>query len=150
MCRAMLSRSFIQFSVAGQDCVPSLLFELRLHHGGGNEDHGDLRQKAQCTHYRTQCPQPCGRHCQPTPLLESPGHSQASLVQSPVGSLLLSPRPCCVHGFVCALHASARVSWTLLGKSGSVSCGVTAPFSWVLMCTRFCLCPPRVCFPRHV
>ena len=26
----------------------------------------------------------------------------------------------------------------------SVSCGVTAPFSWVLMCTRFCLCPPRV------
>ena len=25
---------------------------------------------------------------------------------------------------------SARDSWTLLGKSGSVSCGVTAPFSW--------------------
>ena len=20
-------------------------------------------------------------------------------------------------------------------------------FSWVLVCTRFCLCPPRVCFP---
>ena len=31
--------------------------------------------------------------------------------------------------------------WTLMGKSGSVSCGVTAPFSWVLVCTRFCLCP---------
>ena len=28
--------------------------------------------------------------------------------------------------------------------SESVSCGVTAPFSWVLVCTRFCLCPPRV------
>ena len=27
---------------------------------------------------------------------------------------------------------------TLTGKSGSVSCGVTAPFSWVLVCTRFC------------
>ena len=26
-------------------------------------------------------------------------------------------------------------------------CGVTAPFSWVLVCTRFCLCSPRVCFP---
>ena len=25
-------------------------------------------------------------------------------------------------------------------KSGSVSCGVTAPFSWVLVHTRFCLC----------
>ena len=23
----------------------------------------------------------------------------------------------------------------------------TAPFSWVLVHTRFCLCPPRVCFP---
>ena len=37
--------------------------------------------------------------------------------------------------------------WRLLGKSGSVSCGVTAPFSWVLVHTRFCLCPPRVYFP---
>ena len=27
---------------------------------------------------------------------------------------------------------------------GWVSCGVTAPLSWVLVCTRFCLCPPRV------
>ena len=44
-------------------------------------------------------------------------------------------------------HASAGDSWTLTGKSGSVSCGVTAPFSWVLMHTRFCLCPPRVYFP---
>ena len=44
-------------------------------------------------------------------------------------------------------HASARDSWTLTGKSGLVSCGVTAPFSWVLVCTRFCLCPLRVYFP---
>ena len=43
-------------------------------------------------------------------------------------------------------HASAGDFWTLPGKSGSVSCGVIAPFSWVLVCTRFCLCPPRVCF----
>ena len=43
-------------------------------------------------------------------------------------------------------HASARDSWTLTGKSGSVSCGANAPFSWVLVHTRFCLCPPRVCF----
>ena len=37
--------------------------------------------------------------------------------------------------------------WTLPGKSGSVSCGVTAPFSWVLVLTRFCLCLSRVYFP---
>ena len=42
-------------------------------------------------------------------------------------------------------HASAGDSWTSTGKSGSVSSGVTAPFSWVLMCTRFGSCPPRVC-----
>ena len=44
-------------------------------------------------------------------------------------------------------YTSARDSWTLTGQSRSVSCGVTAPFSWVLVCTRFCLCSPRVCFP---
>ena len=44
-------------------------------------------------------------------------------------------------------HASAGDSWTLPGKSGSVFCGVTAPFFWVLVCIRFCLCPPRVCCP---
>ena len=38
-------------------------------------------------------------------------------------------------------HASTGDSWTLMGKSGSVSCGVTAPFSWVLVHTRFYLCP---------
>ena len=43
-------------------------------------------------------------------------------------------------------HTSARNSWILTGKSGSVSCGVTDPFpgSW---CTRFCLCPLRIYFP---
>ena len=33
------------------------------------------------------------------------------------------------------------------GNSGSVSCRITAPFFWVLLHTRFCLCPPWVCFP---
>ena len=54
------------------------------------------------------------------------------------------PQPCSRPPLT---HASAGDSWTLLGKSGSVSCGVTAPFSWVLVHTKFCLCPPRVCFP---
>ena len=37
-------------------------------------------------------------------------------------------------------------SWTLTGKSGSVSCGLTAPFPWVLV-HKVLLCPPRVYFP---
>ena len=44
-------------------------------------------------------------------------------------------------------HASTRDSWTPMGMSGPVSCGVTALFYWVLVHTRFCLCPSRVCFP---
>ena len=40
--------------------------------------------------------------------------------------------------------ASTIDSWTLMGKSGSVSCGVTVPFSCILVHTGFCLCPLRV------
>ena len=34
-------------------------------------------------------------------------------------------------------HASTRDFWTLTDKCGLVSCGVTAPFSWILVCTGF-------------
>ena len=40
--------------------------------------------------------------------------------------------------------ASMEGSRTLTGKSGAVSCGVTAPFFWVLVHIKFCLCPERV------
>ena len=43
--------------------------------------------------------------------------------------------------------ASTGYSWTLTGKSGSVSCGVTAPFSWVLVCTRLFV-PSKSLFPQ--
>ena len=101
MSGAMLSKSLIQFSVDGQGCVPSLLFDLRPNYGGGNEDNGDLLQKVLCKHWSTQCLQPYSK-------------------QPPT-------------------HASTSDSWTLMGKTGSVSCGVTASFSWVLVHTRFCL-----------
>ena len=91
----MLSKSLIQFSVDGQGCVPSLLFDLRPNYGGGNEDNGDLLEKVPCRPCYTQCPHP---------------RSGPKLT-----------------------HVSAEDSWTLSGKSGSVSCGVTASFSWVLV-----------------
>ena len=43
---------------------------------------------------------PVAGHCQFTSPLETPGHFQASLAQSLVGSLLLSPGSWCVKGFV--------------------------------------------------
>ena len=42
-------------------------------------------------------------------------------------------------------HASPGDSWTPTGKSGAVSCGVTAPFFWVLV-HKVLFCPPRVYF----
>ena len=91
----MLCKSVIQFSVDGQGCVPSLLFDLRPNYGGGNEDNGDFLQKVTRVHCHTQCPQPSSR----PPLT----------------------------------YVSARDSWILMGKSGSVSYGVIALFSWVLV-----------------
>ena len=47
-------------------------------------------------------------------------------------------------------HAPTGDSWTLTDKSGSVSCGVTAPFSLVQVHTKFCLCPVKISFPGPV
>ena len=92
----MLSKSLIQFSVDGWGCVPSLLFDLRANYGGGNEDNGDLLQKVPCMWSQAcsatlSAPDPVAGYRQPTPPPETPGHSQASLGQSLVGPLLLSP-----------------------------------------------------------
>ena len=54
----------------------------------------------------------------------------------------LKSRDCCsqclwVLDRPLSTHASTRDFWTLTDKSGLVSCGVIAPFSWVLVCTGF-------------
>ena len=51
-------------------------------------------------------PNPAPGHHRPTLSLESTGHSQASLGQSLVGSLLLCPGSWCTQGSVCALQES--------------------------------------------
>ena len=116
---AMLSKSLIQFSVDGLSCVPSLLFVVRPHYGGGNEDNLKIIWH----------------------------HSKRSQE-----ALLHSVPPTCIRPAL--THPSARDSWILLGKSGSVSCGVTAPFSGSgehkCLTLGICLCPPRVCLPSPV
>ena len=57
-------------------------------------------------------PDAAADHCRPTPPQEMPGHSQASLAQSLVGT------------------------WRYC--------------SFLLVHTRYCLCPPKVCFPSPV
>ena len=51
-------------------------------------------------------PDPAAGHHGPMPLPEITGHSQASLGQSLVESLLLSPGSWCTQGFACALQES--------------------------------------------
>ena len=59
----------------------------------------------------------------PMPLLEIPGHSRASLGQSLVGSLLLSPGSWLTQGFICALQESVSPVlckfWKLYGGVNS-------------------------------
>ena len=54
------------------------------------------------------------------------------------------PHPCCSPSLT---HTSAADCWTLTGKSGSVSCGVTAPFSWVLV-HKVLFVPSKSLFPN--
>ena len=54
------------------------------------------------------------------------------------------PQTCCRPP---PTHTSAGDSWTLTGKSRSVSYGITAPISWVLVCTRFFV-PSKSLFPQ--
>ena len=90
---ALLSKSLIQFSVDGQGCVPSLLFDLRPNYSGVNEDNGDLLQEGLC-HTQvccTQSPCPCDR-----PLLT---HTSAGNTQRQVW-LSLCGVSWYAHGFV--------------------------------------------------
>ena len=58
-------------------------------------------------------PSPAAGHHKPMPLLETPGHLWASLSQSLVGSLLLSPGPWCTTRFCLCLP---RVCFIVLCK----------------------------------
>ena len=83
---------------------------------------------------------PAAGHRQPTPLLESPGHSWASLGQPLVGSLLLSPGSWCTQGFVCALQESVS---PVLCKFWLLHGGVNGDL------LQEGLCRPRSAGPRN-
>ena len=69
-----------------------------------------------------------------------------SFKRSPVCTPILSaPDPAVGHHW--PMLPPETPGHSLTGKSGSVSCRVTDPFSWALMHTIFCLCPPSV-FPQ--
>ena len=106
MDRAMLGKSLVQFSVDGWSLFPPCcltwdqtmveLMKIMM---------TSFKRSPACT-ATLSAPDPAVGHHWPTPPPETPGHSQASLGQSLVGSLLLSPGSWCSQGFVCALQES--------------------------------------------
>ena len=122
----MLSKSLIQFSVDGWSCVPSLLFTW-------GQTMVEV-MKIMVTSFKTShactatlsAPNPAAGHQHSMPPSETPGHFRASLGQSLVGSLLLSPGSWCTQGSVCAHQESISQSCV---SSGSIMMGLMATSS---------------------
>ena len=102
----MLSKSLIQLSVDGWGCVPCLLFTWSQTVVEVMTVMLTSFKRSPAHTAALSAPSPAAGHRRPTPLPETPGHSWASLGQSLVGSLLLSPGSWCAQGSVCALQES--------------------------------------------
>ena len=136
---AMFSKSLIQFSVDGWGSVPCCLAWGRTIAGVMATSF----KRAYASTVVVSAPDPMSGHCQPTPLPETPGHSQASLGQSLVGSLLLSPGFWCTPGLVCALRSlfpQSCVSSVIRSHwpPESNSLGVLNPFARSLGWETYC------------
>ena len=114
---AMLSKSLIQFSVNRWGCVPSLLFTQGQTMVEVVKIIVTSFKRSHALTSILSAPNPAAGHHRPMPLLETPGHPQASLCQSPVVSLLLSPGSWCTQGSVCALQESVFQSCVSPGGS---------------------------------
>ena len=100
---AMLSKSLVQFSVDERGCVLSLFWDQTM---VGVMKIMVTSFKRSCAHtVAFSALDPAAGHCWPMPRW-TPRHLQASLDQSLVGSVLLSPGSWCAQGFVCALQES--------------------------------------------
>ena len=99
----MLHKSLIQFSVDGWSCIPSMLFTWSQTMVEVMKIMGTSFKRSHACTATLTAPKPAGGHHRLMPLLETPGNSWASLGQSLVGTLLLSPGSCCTQSSVCVL-----------------------------------------------
>ena len=124
--RAMLSKFLVQFSADGGSCA--------------------------CTPPPTPSPVRC--LAWDSSVLESIGSMiglMATSFKSTYANMLHLPRllllVLLIQWKLLSIHSSARDSQTLIGKTGTLFCGVTVPFPWVLVLTNVCLCPPKSVSP---
>ena len=87
----MISKSLIQFSVDQWGCVASLLFTWGQTMVEVMKIMATSFKRSHAYTATLSAHNPAAGHHQPTPSLETPGHSQATLGQCLVGSLFLSP-----------------------------------------------------------
>ena len=134
---AIISKSLIQFSVDDWGCVPSLLstivevmkiMETSL-----------IRSHAYTA--KLSAPHPAAGHLWPTPLPDTPGHSQAGLSQPLVGSLLPSPGSWCTRFCLCPL----RVYFPLLCKFWQLYGGVNEELFQEDLCHTQVCCTQSPC-----
>ena len=112
----MLSKSLVLFSVEGWGCVPSLLFDWGQTKVEVMKIMATSFKRSHAGTATLSAPSPAAGHHRPTPPPETPGHSWASLGQSRVGSLLLSPGSWCTRS-CCALQESVSQSSASSGGS---------------------------------
>ena len=113
----MVSKSLTQFSVGRGSCVPSLLFTWGLTIVEAMKIMVTSFKRSHACTATLRAPNPAAGHHRPIPPLETPGHSQASLCLSLVGSLLLSRGSYYTQGSVCALQESVSQSCVSSGRS---------------------------------
>ena len=83
-----------------------------------------------------------------SPVCESPARRLYSGANVNLLTHYTSQDCCCQSPLACnrplLTRASTRDTQTLKGRYVSVSCGGHCSFPWVLVNTRFCLCPPSI------
>ena len=134
MGRDMLSKSLIQFSVDGWSCVPSLLFTWGQTIMEVMKIMVTAFKRSHICTATLSAPNPAAGHHQPMPLFEISGHSQASLGQSLVGSLLLSPVSWCTR--FCLYPP--RVYFPVLCKFWQLYRGINGDLQEALCHTQVC------------
>ena len=121
--------------------VPSLLFNLRPNYGGGNEDNCDLPQRSHAGTAALSAAHPATGHCRPTPLADTPGHSQGSLGQSLWShySFLLGP------GAYKVFFVPSKILSPVLCRFWQLYGGVNGDFLQEGLCHTLVYCTQKPC-----
>ena len=141
MGRAMLSKSLIQFSIDGWRCVPHQIFTWGQTMVEAMKIKVTSFKRSHACAATLSVPNPVAGHHWPTPLLETPGHSQASLGQSLFGSPLLSPGSWYTRFCLC----SPRVYFPALCKFWQLYGGVNGDLLQEGLCHTQVCCMQSPC-----